>query len=164
MIQYTHFFPALDVFPYSLCSPRQFFRQIPCPTSLNSYPSHCQLHVSVHQQNQYPISHWYTSHISCTFLLPPQSCSTNPRIRLHLPVDCHPPRIFPYPWLLLPNTGKIPDKIICPAIACHCFHSSVSFDGWCLHWYAKFVQALLCRPALEFCAVMAVKKFAHFFN
>ena len=30
------------------------------------------------------------------------------------------------------------------------FHSSVSLDGWCLHWYAKFVQALLCRPAWEF--------------
>ena len=30
------------------------------------------------------------------------------------------------------------------------FHSSVSLDEWCLHWYAKLVQALLCRPALEF--------------
>ena len=28
---------------------------------------------------------------------------------------------FLYPWILLPNTGKIPDKIICPTLACFVF-------------------------------------------
>ena len=44
------------------------------------------------------------------------------------------------------------------------FHSSVSFDGWCLHWYAKFVSSIIMQAGFGVLAVMAVKKFAHFFN
>ena len=38
---------------------------------------------------------------------------------------------FLYPWILLPNTGKIPDKIICPALACLHFFSLTSDTKTC---------------------------------
>ena len=44
-----------------------------------------------------------------------QSCSTIPLTAILFE--------FLYPWILFPNTGRIPDQIICPTLACFVFFS-----------------------------------------
>ena len=132
---YTHLISALDVFlciPLHLlssCTSLAFFdNPPPCPTSLNIvlYPSHWQPPLTVPRQKRQHHFHSDAGHLSRTFLLSPQSCPTNPRIpptpsslqsRSTIPLTVIRFE-FMYPCILFPNTGKIPDNIICPILAC----------------------------------------------
>ena len=90
---------------------------------------------------------------------------------LHHPVDCHPLRIW-YPCILFPNTGKIPDKMICPALACFVFFSrflyfstiavvpslSVLFVPTCTSMDPPYPLPMICSTLSVTCSILAPGK------
>ena len=90
---------------------------------------------TVHRQKRQPLSRYDAGHLSFTFLPSPQILShksTNPTSSslhswaLHHLVDCNLLE-FLWPWLLVPNTGKTPDKMIWPSLTGFVFFSRVLF-------------------------------------
>ena len=140
--KHTHLISDLDVFPciplhlLSSCTFRAFFDKPPCPTSLNIvlYPSHWQPPLRVPRQKtaalfslrcrpslKYISS--FTTKLSHRSTYPTssslQSRFTIPFIAIRFE--------FLYPSILLPNTGRIPDRMICPTLASFVFLSSLLY-------------------------------------
>ena len=132
-------FPQIPCIPLHLlssCTFRSFFDKPPCPTSLNIilYPSHWQPPPTVPRQKRQPpfplrcrpsltyISSLPTklSHIS-TY---PTSSSLQSRFTIPLIAIRFE---FLYPSILLPNTGRIPDRMICSTLASFVFFSSLLY-------------------------------------
>ena len=138
-------------FLFIMLIPTVFFDKPPCPISLSTllYPSHWQLPLTDPRQTRQPpfplrcrpslayISSFPTKlpHKSTYPTSPPlQSRFTIPLTAILLE--------FLYPWLLIPNTGKIPDKIII------CSSSSVdSCTGVFLHY--RCCSFLVCVFRLD---------------
>ena len=136
--KHTHLISAVDVFPciplhpLSACTFWAFFDKLPCPTSLNIvlYPSHWQPPLTVpRQKNAAPFPLRCSPSLTYISSFPtklshkstyPTSSSLQSRFTIPLTAILFE---FLYPCILFPNTGKIPDKIICPALACFVFFS-----------------------------------------
>ena len=136
--KHTHLIPDYDVFLcifldlLSLCPPIVFFDNPPCPTSLNiilfkplatapdspsartaaPFPLRCRPSLKYSSSFPTKLSHMSTYPTSSSL----QSRSTIPLTAILFE--------FLYPWILFPHTGNIPDKMICPNLACFVFFSS----------------------------------------
>ena len=111
---------------------RAFFDKPPYPTSLNIvlYPSHWQPPLTVPQQKRQPLPTKVQTvpHVHFFF---PYNAVTQIHVShvLLLAKPLHHPLIairfeFLYPSILLPNTGWIPDRMICSTLASFVFFSS----------------------------------------
>ena len=133
--KHTHLISYLDVLPciplpllYS-CTCLAFFDKPPCPTSLTIvlYPSRWRPPLTVPRQKLLPPCHSYADHLSRRAHMSsfptklshkstyPTSSSLQSRFTIPLTAILFD---FLYPWILFPYTCRIPDKIICPALAC----------------------------------------------
>ena len=136
--KHTHLISDLDVFPciplhlLSSCTFRAFFDKPPCPTSLNIvlYPSHWQPPPTVPRQNGSPLPTKVQTALMYISYLPtklshrstyPTSSSLQSRFTIQLIAIRFE---FLYPSILLPNTGRITDRMICSTIASFVFFSS----------------------------------------
>ena len=117
---------APDIFLY-------LFGKPPCPTSLNIvlYSSRWRPPLTVPRQKLLPPCHSDADHPSRTCLLSPTelshkftyptSSSLQSRTTIQLTAILFE---FLYHCIMFPNTGKIPDMMIFPALACFDFFSS----------------------------------------
>ena len=79
---------------------------------------------------------------------------------------------FLYPCILFPNTGKIPDKMICPALACFVFFSrflyfstiavvpslSMLFVPTCTSMDPPYPLPMICSTLSVTCSILAPSK------
>ena len=136
--KHAHLISSLEVLP---CIPLHllsswtflaFFDKLPCPTSLNIvlYPSRWRPPLTVPRQKLLPPCHSFLAYMSSfptklshksTYPTPSslQSRSTIPFTAILFE--------FLHPCILFPNTGKIPNMMISPTLACFVFFSSFLF-------------------------------------
>ena len=130
----THLFSDFDVFsciPLHLLSSytfRAFFDKPPCPTRLNIVlcPSHWQPPLTVPRQKRQPLPTKVQTVPHVHFFFPHKAV---PQIQVSLQSRFTIPLIdirfeFLYPSILLPNTGRIPDRMICSTLTSFVFFSS----------------------------------------
>ena len=179
--KHTHLISSFDVLPCiplhllsscTFCYPLVRFDKPPCPTSLNNllYPSHWQPPLTVPRQTLQPLSTKLQAISSFPTKLSHKSTyptSSSLQSRFTIPLTAIRFE-FLYPWILLPNTGNIPDKI-CPTLGCFVFFSrflyfstiavvpslSALFVPMCTSMDPPFPLPMICSTLSVTCSILA---------